>query len=45
MPSEELIAAIKANRAEVTRKVAVEKYGFVGTKDELKALKAKVFAK
>lgn len=38
-PSKALKDAIKANRAAITRKVAVKQYGFVGTKDELKALK------
>lgn len=38
-PSQALVKAIKADRASITRKVAVEKYGFVGTKDDLKALK------
>ena len=38
-PSQALIKAIKADRASITRKVAKEKYGFVGTKDDLKALK------
>lgn len=38
-PSEALIEAIKRDRAAVTRKVAVEKYGFVGTKEDLRALK------
>ena len=38
-PSKALKDAIKANRAAITRKVAVEQYGFVGTKDDLKALK------
>ena len=44
-PSEELIAAIKRDRASITRKVAKEQYGFVGTKDDLKALKEQVLAK
>lgn len=38
-PSKALKDAIKADRASITRKVAKEKYGFVGTKDDLKALK------
>lgn len=38
-PSQALIKAIKADRASITRKVAKEKYGFVGTKEDLKALK------
>ena len=38
-PSKALVDAIKANRAAVTRKVAKDQYGFVGTKDDLKALK------
>lgn len=38
-PSKALKDAIKSNRAAITRKVAVEQYGFVGTKDDLKALK------
>ena len=44
-PSDELIAALKANPV-MTRKEAA-KLGFVGTKDELKALKLahKVYAK
>ena len=41
-PSQALVDAIKADRASITRKVAVEKFGFVGTKDDLKALKEKV---
>lgn len=44
-PSEELIKAIKANRAGITKAIAKEKYGFVGTKQELAALKDKVLAK
>ena len=44
-PSAELIEAIKHDRASITRKVAKEKYGFVGTKDELKALKEQVCKK
>ena len=38
-PTQALVDAIKANRAAITRKVAVAQYGFVGTKDDLKALK------
>lgn len=38
-PSKALVDAIKANRAAITRKVAKEQYGFVGTKEDLKALK------
>ena len=41
-PSKALKNAIKANRAAITRKVAVEQYGFVGTKDDLKALKESI---
>ena len=41
-PSKKLIEAIKKDRASVTRKVACEQYGFVGTKDDLKALKESV---
>lgn len=41
-PSKELKEAIKANRAGITLAVAKEKFGFVGTKQELKALKEKV---
>lgn len=44
-PSNELIEAIKLNRASITHKVAKSEYGFVGTKAELKALKDKVLAK
>lgn len=44
-PSKELKDAIKADRASITLAVAKEQYGFVGTKAELKALKAKVLAK
>ena len=44
-PSKELKDAIKADRASITLAVAKEQYGFVGTKAELKALKAKVIAK
>lgn len=38
-PSKALIEAIKANRASITREVAVKQYGFVGTKHDLKELK------
>ena len=38
-PSKELTDAIKANRASITHKIARDKYGFVGTKQDLKALK------
>lgn len=38
-PSKALKDAIKANRALITHKVAKEQYGFVGTKNDLKALK------
>lgn len=38
-PSKELVDAIKANRAAITRKVAKEEYGFIGSKEDLKALK------
>lgn len=41
-PSKALVDAIKKDRASITRKVAVEKYGFVGTKDDLKALKESI---
>jgi len=41
-PSKKLIEAIKKDRASVTRKVACEQYGFVGTKDDLKALKESI---
>ena len=41
-PSKALVDAIKKDRASVTRKVAVEKYGFVGTRDDLKALKERI---
>lgn len=44
-PSKELKEAIKSNRASITLEVAKKQYGFVGTKAELKALKAKVCAK
>lgn len=38
-PSKAFLDAIKANRAAITHKIAKEQYGFVGTKDDLKALK------
>ena len=38
-PSKKLIEAIKRDRASITRKIAKNEYGFVGTKDDLKALK------
>lgn len=38
-PSKALVDAIKKDRASITRKIAKEQYGFVGTKDDLKALK------
>ncbi len=38
-PSKALLDAIKANRASITHKIAKEQFGFVGTKDDLKALK------
>ena len=41
-PSKALKDAIKADRASITRKVAKEKYGFVGTKEDLKALKESI---
>ena len=41
-PSQALIKAIKADRAAITRKVAKEQYGFVGTKEDLKALKDEI---
>ena len=44
-PSDALIEAIKANRASITLAVAKAEYGFVGTKQELKALKDKVCIK
>ena len=39
-PSQALVKAIKADRASITHKIAKEQYGFVGTKEDLKALKA-----
>ena len=44
-PSKELIEAIKANRASITRKIAKERFGFVGTKEDLKALKDEICGK
>lgn len=44
-PSEELIAAIKADRSKITREIAKAKYGFVGNKKDLAALKDRVCAK
>lgn len=41
-PSKALVDAIKANRAAITHKVAKEAYGFIGTKQDLKALKESV---
>lgn len=41
-PSKALEDAIKADRCAVTHKVAKETYGFVGTKDDLKQLKARI---
>lgn len=41
-PSKALKDAIKTDRASITHKIAKEKYGFVGTKDDLKALKASI---
>lgn len=41
-PSQALEKAIKADRASITHKVAKEKYGFVGTKDDLRELKARI---
>ena len=41
-PSQALIKAIKADRASITHKIAKEQYDFVGTKDDLRALKDKV---
>lgn len=38
-PSKKLIEAIKSNRASITRQVAKDEYGFVGTKKDLQALK------
>lgn len=38
-PTKALKEAIKANRASITLAVAKEKYGFVGTKKDLQALK------
>lgn len=44
-PSKDLIEAIKTNRASITHEIAKTKYGFVGTRKELKALKDQVCAK
>ena len=41
-PSQALEKAIKADRASITHKIAKEKFGFVGTKEDLKALKARL---
>ena len=41
-PSQALIKAIKADRAKITLAIAKEKYGFVGTKPDLQALKNSV---
>ena len=41
-PSTKLINAIKKDRCSITHKVAKTKYGFIGTKSDLDALKAKV---
>jgi len=41
-PSKALKDAILENRASVTHKVAKEKYGFVGTKKDLQALKESI---
>lgn len=41
-PSKALKDAIKADRASITFAVAKEKYGFVGTKQTLKALKESI---
>lgn len=41
-PSKELEKAIKADRASITHKVAKEKFGFVGTKEDLRELKARI---
>ena len=38
-PSSALKDAIKRDRASITRKIAKEQYGFVGTKKDLQALK------
>ena len=44
-PSKALKDAIKRDRASITFAVAKEQYGFVGTKQTLKALKAEVLSK
>ena len=41
-PSEKLVNAIKKDRVKITWAVAHEKYGFVGTKKDLQALKDKL---
>ena len=41
-PSKALKDAILADRARITRKVAVAEFGFVGTKDDLRALKESI---
>jgi len=41
-PSTKLINAIKKDRCSITHQVAKTKYGFIGTKNDLDALKAKV---
>lgn len=42
-PSKKLIEAIKRDRASISRKVAKDEYGFVGTKKDLKALKDSIY--
>jgi hypothetical protein len=44
-PSKALKDAIRKDRASITFAVAKEQYGFVGTKQSLKALKAEVLSK
>lgn len=44
-PTQKFIDAIRKDRAAITFKIAKEQYGFVGTKDSLKALKDEVCAK
>lgn len=41
-PSTKLVKAIKANQVAITHAIARDEYGFVGTKKDLVALKAKV---
>lgn len=41
-PSQALVKAIKADRSKITLAIAKEKYGFVGTKPDLKALKESI---